>query len=148
MPKMSEHLVSAPLNPITIVDHLRKSRSQCEHRYWQGIWVGKQPKGNVKAVQTLFNTSSLLYMPKPNISSYLIYTHMRESEFKKRPGLVAFPKILNWPYTLSNNAFWAFYLVFSDRQEPSCLRKFQPSFQFWGANGKNCLILNWKPLYI
>ena len=54
---------------------------------------------------------------------------MRESEFKKRPGLVAFLKILNWPYTLSNNNFWVFYLVFSDREEPSCLRKFQLIFQ-------------------
>lgn len=82
---MSAHLVSAPLNPITFVDHFRKSRSQCEQRYWQVIWVGKQPKGNVKAVQTLFNTSSLLYMPKPNISSYPIYTHMRKSQLKNVP---------------------------------------------------------------
>ena len=39
-------LIPAPLNPIRaipIVEHFRRSHPQCEHSYWQGIWVGKQP---------------------------------------------------------------------------------------------------------
>ena len=34
-------LFSAPLNPILIVEHFRRSHPQGEHNYWQGIWVGK-----------------------------------------------------------------------------------------------------------
>ena len=46
MPEMCAipQLVAAPLNPIPIVEHSRRSHPQCEHSYWQGIWVGKQPK--------------------------------------------------------------------------------------------------------
>ena len=33
-------LVSAPLNLLPIVEHFGSSHPQCEHSYWQGIWVG------------------------------------------------------------------------------------------------------------
>ena len=40
-------LVLAPY-PIPIVEHVRGSHPQCEKSYWKVIWVGKQPKENVK----------------------------------------------------------------------------------------------------
>ena len=50
MPKMCTipQLVSAPLNltrAIPIVEHFSRCHPQCEHNYWQGIWVWvwKQP---------------------------------------------------------------------------------------------------------
>ena len=34
-------LASAPLNPIPIAEHFRRSHPQCEHSYWQDILVRK-----------------------------------------------------------------------------------------------------------
>ena len=44
MPKMCAilQLVSAPLNPIPIAEHLRRSHPQCEHSYRQHIYMRKE----------------------------------------------------------------------------------------------------------
>ena len=44
MPKMCAilQLVSAPLNPIPIAEHFRRSRPQCEHSYGQHIYMSKE----------------------------------------------------------------------------------------------------------
>ena len=44
MPKMCAipQLVSAPLNPIPIVEHFRRSHPQCEHSYGQHIYMGEE----------------------------------------------------------------------------------------------------------
>ena len=35
-------LVSAPLNPIPIAEHFRRSHPQCEHSYRQHIYMSKE----------------------------------------------------------------------------------------------------------
>ena len=35
-------LVSAPLNPIPIAEHFRRSHPQCEHSYGQHIYMSKE----------------------------------------------------------------------------------------------------------
>ena len=35
-------LVSAPLNPIPIAEHIRRSHPQCEHSYGQHIYMSKE----------------------------------------------------------------------------------------------------------
>ena len=35
-------LVSAPLNPITIAEHFRRSHPQCEHSYGQHIYMSEE----------------------------------------------------------------------------------------------------------
>ena len=44
MPKMCAilQLVSAPLNPIPIAEHFRRSHPQCEHSYGQHIYMSKE----------------------------------------------------------------------------------------------------------
>ena len=44
MPKMGAilQLVSAPLNPIPIAEHFRRSHPQCEHSYGQHIYMSKE----------------------------------------------------------------------------------------------------------
>ena len=44
MPKMCAilQLISAPLNPIPIAEHFRRSHPQCEHSYGQHIYMSKE----------------------------------------------------------------------------------------------------------
>ena len=44
MPKMCAipQLVSAPLNPIQIAEHFRRSHPQCEHSYGQHIYMSEE----------------------------------------------------------------------------------------------------------
>ena len=55
MPKMCAilQLVSAPLNPIPIAEHFRRSHPQCEHSCEQHIYMSKE--NNAKQKKTLFN---------------------------------------------------------------------------------------------
>ena len=47
MPKMCAipQLVSAPLNPIPMVEHFRRSHPQCEHSYGQHIYISEKNIG-------------------------------------------------------------------------------------------------------
>ena len=64
MPKMCAipQLVSAPLNPIPIAEHFRRSHPQCEHSYCQDILVRKTTQNKCS---TLNNThvNYMLYVP-------------------------------------------------------------------------------------
>ena len=42
-------LVSAPLNPIPIAEHFRRSHPQCEHSYGQHIYMSKE--NNLQALK-------------------------------------------------------------------------------------------------
>ena len=55
MPKMCAilQLVSAPLNPIPIVEHFRRSHPQCEHSCGQQIYMSKEIMQS--KMKTLFN---------------------------------------------------------------------------------------------
>ena len=46
MPKMCAilQLVSAPLNPIPIAEHFRRSHPRCEHSYGQHIYLYNHPQ--------------------------------------------------------------------------------------------------------
>ena len=58
------HNFSAPLNPIPIVEHFRRSHPQCEHCYRQGVWVGhpRFPSPTLKLHSSINNdlTTSIL----------------------------------------------------------------------------------------
>ena len=46
-------LVSVPLNPIPIAEHVRGSHPQCEHSYGQHIHMSKE--NNASKIKMLFN---------------------------------------------------------------------------------------------
>ena len=52
MPKMLAipQLVSAPLNPIPIAEHFRRSHPPCEHSRGQHIWVRKITQSKTKTL--------------------------------------------------------------------------------------------------
>ena len=64
-------LVSAPLNPIPIVEHFRRSHLQCEHIHGQHIYVRKIMQSKIEAlckimtlIESFLWTSSLLVLLK------------------------------------------------------------------------------------
>ena len=40
--QLDDLLVSAPLNPIPIAEHVRRSHPQCEHSYGQHIYMSEE----------------------------------------------------------------------------------------------------------
>ena len=73
MPKMCAilQLVSAPLNPIPIAEHFRRSHSQCEHSYGQHIYMSKENIYNIititlkKGFEDLKQANILYFVLKP-----------------------------------------------------------------------------------
>ena len=59
MPKMraTPQLVSAPLNPIPIAEHFRRSHPACEHSRRQHIWVRKITQSKTKTLLNELNVS-------------------------------------------------------------------------------------------
>lgn len=62
-------LVSAPLYPISKVKHVRRSHLQCEHSYWQGMWIGKQSKKkNLMCFGASLKNQCLKYLNEVQVS--------------------------------------------------------------------------------
>ena len=91
-------LVSAPLNPIPIAEHFRRSHPQCEHSYRQHVYMSKEntfrTSWSVDRVKSKAESESetlvsglttehymyiiyTTYLPKKSIAiKYLLQTHM------------------------------------------------------------------------
>ena len=65
-------LVSAPLNPIPIAEHFRRSHPQCEHSYGQHIYMSKENKIEVEVeVEVHLILSYTRSSSSRSITSYL-----------------------------------------------------------------------------
>lgn len=61
-------LVSAPLYPIPNVIHVTGRHLQCEHSYWQGMWIGKQSKKNLMCFGASLKNQCLKYLNEVQVS--------------------------------------------------------------------------------
>ena len=78
MPKMCAilQLVSAPLNPIPIAEHFRRSHPQCEHSYGQHIYMSKENNyktGELWYLMTITNRPIVASVANQNAGLALVH---------------------------------------------------------------------------